>query len=62
MFAFQDDANMFFVIDYAQGGDLRFHLDKLMQIEDLTLQYYAAELCSAITYMHSESVAHRYAS
>jgi serine/threonine kinase 32 len=58
-FAFQDDANLFFVIDYAQGGDLRFHLDKNGKVDDVSLQIYVAELSSAIAYLHSQRVVHR---
>ena len=58
-YAFQDDENLFFIIDYAQGGDLRFHLDKMGRIDDETLKIYAAEMASAIHYLHTQYVAHR---
>lgn len=59
-FAFQDDMNLFFVIDYCQGGDLRFHLDAQGTIDDVTLRIYAAELASVLSYLHSFKVVHRY--
>ena len=58
-YAFQDDTNLYFVIDYAQGGDLRFYLDMHHRVDDDTLRVYAAELCCAIEYLHSNMIVHR---
>ena len=59
-YAFQDDENLFFIIDYAPGGDLRFHLDKNGKIDDITLQMYMAELCLGVRYLHTQYIVHRY--
>lgn len=58
-YAFQDDENLFFVIDYAPGGDLRFHLDKNGRVDDASLVIYAAELSTAIEYLHDQNIVHR---
>ncbi|KAI8901057.1 kinase-like domain-containing protein [Globomyces pollinis-pini] len=59
-YAFQDDDYLFMVIDFAKGGDLRYHLnDKKAIIDDFTLQIYTAELSSALNYMHLCQIIHR---
>jgi serine/threonine kinase 32 len=58
-YCFQDDKNLYMVIDYAAGGDLRFTLQKYPQLDDVTCLIYFAELASAITYMHSMNIVHR---
>lgn len=41
------------------GGDLRYHLDKISKVDDVSLRIYAAELSSALLYLHSCLVVHR---
>ncbi|KAJ3260824.1 hypothetical protein HK103_007387 [Boothiomyces macroporosus] len=58
-YCFQDDENLFFVLDLATGGDLSLHLRKLSFVKDDTLTVWAAELGSAINYIHSKHMLHR---
>ncbi|KAI9144481.1 kinase-like domain-containing protein [Paraphysoderma sedebokerense] len=58
-FAFQDDEHMFMVLDLMLGGDLRFHLNKLQRFKEETVRFYAAELTSAIIYLHNNRIIHR---
>ncbi|KAH6601640.1 hypothetical protein BASA50_001497 [Batrachochytrium salamandrivorans] len=58
-FAFQDDENMFMVIDVALGGDLRYHLLRLGAFPEDTLRIYAAEVGLALDYLHSLRIIHR---
>ncbi|KAJ3212290.1 hypothetical protein HDU67_003919 [Dinochytrium kinnereticum] len=58
-FAFQDDDNMFMVIDLMMGGDLRYHLDRLGGFQESAVRFMAAELCSAVAYLHEKSIVHR---
>ena len=58
-FAFQDDEHMFMVLDLATGGDVRFHLKTVGILPEPTVRLYAAEIISALTYLHSKNVIHR---
>ncbi|KAL5040088.1 hypothetical protein RTP6_007150 [Batrachochytrium dendrobatidis] len=58
-FAFQDDENMFMVIDVALGGDLRYHLLRLGTFPEDTLRIYAAEVGLALEYLHNLRIMHR---
>ncbi|KXS22195.1 kinase-like protein, partial [Gonapodya prolifera JEL478] len=58
-YAFQDDENMFMVIDLMMGGDLRFHLDRTGGFTEAMIRYYAAELATVLSYMHKRRIVHR---
>ncbi|KAI8925426.1 kinase-like domain-containing protein [Entophlyctis helioformis] len=58
-YAFQDDENMFMVLDVALGGDLRYHLLRLGTFPEDTLKVYAAEVGLALQYLHSQRIMHR---
>ncbi|KAJ3099233.1 hypothetical protein HDU96_010768 [Phlyctochytrium bullatum] len=58
-FAFQDDENMFMVLDLMMGGDLRYHLDRLGGFPEAAARLMAAEMSTAIAYLHSKSIVHR---
>jgi serine/threonine kinase 32 len=58
-FAFQDDDNLYMVIDLAEGGDFRWHLDRLKGVKDENLRIYAAEITCALDYLHKNMIIHR---
>lgn len=58
-FAFQDDENMFMVIDLMIGGDLRFHLERLGGFSEETLRFFCAEIACALNYLHNRGIIHR---
>ncbi|KAF9549110.1 hypothetical protein EC957_004749 [Mortierella hygrophila] len=57
-FAFQDDEYMYMCMDLMMGGDLRFHLNRKQFGEDV-VRFWIAELCSALTHLHSQAIVHR---
>ncbi|KAF9957250.1 hypothetical protein BGZ72_002031 [Mortierella alpina] len=57
-FAFQDDEYMYMCMDLMMGGDLRFHLNRKQFGEDV-VRFWIAELCSAISHLHSQGIVHR---
>ena len=59
-YAFQDDENLFMVLDLAEGGDLRCHLDRLKVMKEDSLIVYTAEISHALAYLHSNGIIHRY--
>jgi serine/threonine kinase 32 len=58
-YAFQDEENLFFVMDWAKGGDLDFNLKRTQVLSLHTIRIYAAEIASALHYLHSHSIIHR---
>ncbi|KAJ3366520.1 hypothetical protein GGF32_005522 [Allomyces javanicus] len=58
-FAFQDDENMFMIIDLMLGGDLRFHLDRQGCLKEDMVQFYVAEVALGLHYLHSRKIVHR---
>lgn len=58
-YAFQDDENCFFVIDLMLGGDLRFHLERSSKLPENAVRFWAAQLSSAIAYLHAHRIVHR---
>lgn len=58
-FAFQDDENCFFVLDLMLGGDLRFHMLRDYTFSEETIRFYAAQLSSALIYLHQHRIIHR---
>ena len=58
-FSFQDDENMFMVLDLMLGGDLRFHMDKQIRFTEHDIKIYIAECALALNYLHSQGIVHR---
>ncbi|KAL1916200.1 uncharacterized protein VTP21DRAFT_5817 [Calcarisporiella thermophila] len=58
-YAFQDDENLFMIIDLMLGGDLRFHLDRRGSLPEKTVRFYAAEISLALNYLHNKRIVHR---
>lgn len=58
-FAFQDDENLFMVLDLMLGGDLRFHLDRLGCMKEEVVRFYVAEMALALGDLHKRGIVHR---
>lgn len=58
-YAFQDDENMFMVLDLMLGGDLRFHLDRSGNMKEDVVRFYVAELALGLDYLHRLQIVHR---
>jgi len=58
-YAFQDDENMFMVIDLMMGGDLRYHLDRLGGFNEEMVRFFASEISCALNYLHHKNILHR---
>jgi serine/threonine kinase 32 len=59
-YAFQDDANLFMVLELALGGDLRFNMYKTSVFDDFSLVIWMAQISSAVNYMHQRMIIHRF--
>lgn len=58
-FAFTTAHKIFFVLDYVNGGELFFHLQRDRIFPESRARFYAAEICCALTYMHSKGIVYR---
>ena len=57
--AFQDKRHLYFVLEYCKNKDLNKLLLKFGKLNFRLAQYYAAEIISAISYMHKKGIYHR---
>ncbi|KAJ1916150.1 hypothetical protein H4219_003952 [Mycoemilia scoparia] len=57
-YAFQDDYNMFMVLDLMTGGDLRYHLTR-RRFTEPEVRLWIAELAQALYYLHQCGIVHR---
>lgn len=53
-YSFQTHDRLCFVMEYANGGELFFHLSKERVFSEERAQFYGAEIVSALDYLHSE--------
>ncbi|KAI8367474.1 kinase-like domain-containing protein [Radiomyces spectabilis] len=56
---FQDDTNLYMVMDYVPGGELFSILRRKKRFPDQIAKMYAAEVVLAIEYLHSKNVVYR---
>eukprot|EP00794_Sanderia_malayensis_P005531 gene5531-6216_t len=58
-FAFQDDEDMFMVLDLMLGGDIRYHLNEGRRFNEQQILMYIAEVSLALDYLRSHKIVHR---
>ncbi|CAI2168536.1 6234_t:CDS:2 [Funneliformis geosporum] len=58
-YAFQDDENLFMVLDLMLGGDLRFHLERQGNMKEEVVKFYVAEVSLGLHYLHLRKIVHR---
>ena len=58
-YAFQTDIKLYFVLDYAAGRELFFHLSRMKKFPDHMARFYAAEITLALDAMHVHGVVYR---
>lgn len=58
-YSFQTPEKLYFVLDYVNGGELFFHLQRERCFSEPRARFYAAELASAIGYLHSLNIVYR---
>lgn len=56
---FQDDANLYMVMDYVPGGELFSVLRKSKRFPDHVAKFYAAEVVLALEYLHAKDIVYR---
>jgi serine/threonine protein kinase len=56
---FEDDKNVYMLMDFATGGELFYHLRETGRFDEDTARFYAAEVVLALEYLHSKNIAYR---
>ncbi|XP_024282546.1 serine/threonine-protein kinase Sgk2 isoform X3 [Oncorhynchus tshawytscha] len=58
-YSFQTPEKLYFVMDYVNGGELFYHLQREHCFSEPRARFYTAELASAIGYLHSHNIVYR---
>lgn len=58
-FTFQDASSLYFVLDYAENGELLSLIKRHGTLNESSAKHYTVQLIDAIDYMHSNGVIHR---
>ncbi|RKP11325.1 kinase-like domain-containing protein, partial [Piptocephalis cylindrospora] len=58
-YSFQSAHKLYFCVDYVNGGELFFHLQKEGQFSEERVRFYTMEMVSALEYLHSRGYVYR---
>lgn len=56
---FQDEDNVYFILDFIPGGELFTHLKKKKRFNEDTAKFYAMQIASALGYLHKKKLIYR---
>ena len=57
--AFQDKENLYLVMDYLPGGDLRYHIGRMRRFNELQTKFFTGCLLLALYDLHQNNIIHR---
>lgn len=58
-FTFQDEASLYFLLEYAPNGDFLSVIKKFGSLNEECSSYYSAQIIDAIDFIHSKGIIHR---
>ncbi|XP_076451523.1 protein kinase C iota type-like isoform X2 [Babylonia areolata] len=56
---FQSESRLFFVIEFVNGGDLMFHMQRQRRLPEEHARFYSAEICLALNFLHRRGIVYR---
>ena len=56
----EDDQNFYIVMEYVNGGDLMFQIQRARKFDETRARFYSAEVTLALQYLHRHGVIYRY--
>jgi len=56
---FQTTSRLFFVIEFVNGGDLMFHMQRQRKLPEEHARFYASEICLALNFLHVRGIVYR---
>ena len=57
--SFQDEDNLYFLIDYVNNGNLNDYIIKNWPLDKATIKHITQQLVLALDFMHSQGICHR---
>ena len=58
-YAFQDNENLYLVMDLLTGGDLRFHISRHKRFSEEQTRFFICGIIFSLEYIHSHNIIHR---
>lgn len=58
-YAFQDRSSLYLVLDYLNGGDLRYHITKYRRFREDQARFFVCCILLGLEYLHSNKIIHR---
>ena len=58
-YAFQDYSNLYLVMDYLKGGDLRYHIEKKDNFSEQETKFIISNIILGLEYIHNNNIIHR---
>ncbi len=56
---FSPSYRLFFVIEFINGGDLMYHMQRHLRLPESFATFYAAEICIALNFLHERQIVYR---
>lgn len=58
-YSFQDRENLYLVLDYLNGGDLRYHIGCKNKFSERETKFFVANIIISLEYLHEKKIIHR---